>query len=425
MSDYLDWQNNISSDYKIVPLLYVADYRISPVDKIAKDDEDQVRLCNYTDVYKNIYITSNIEFMEGSASENEIERFLIKDGDVLITKDSESWNDIGIPAIVKGDFEHTTVCGYHLALMRPNRKLIAPKYLFYCFESKQHRLQLEIEATGVTRFGIPKNAIAKYKIPLPSSTIQYKIVGYLDREVAKIDKLIEKKIQLLAVLEEKKKAIINQAVTKGLDPNVSSKDSGIAWLGEIPEHWDLVKLKYLVSKIDESNDRDVTLKIAVENIEGFSGKLVDLENFNYQGNTSKFGVNDIIFNKLRPYLGKVYLADQKGGVFGELLVLRPMSKLLSKFLFYLMISTKFIDLVNSSTTGAKMPRASWEDFIKNICIPVMPVKEQLEIAECLDIALSEISILSTKLKESIRLLNEKRGSIISAAVNGELNLSLS
>lgn len=130
MSDYLDWQNKISSDFRVVPLLYVADYRISPVNKIIEDGEEPVKLCNYTDVYKNSYITSNITFIEGSASENEIGRFQIEDGDVLITKDSEAWNDIGIPAIVMGYFEHTTICGYHLALIRANKNLLRRSICF-------------------------------------------------------------------------------------------------------------------------------------------------------------------------------------------------------------------------------------------------------------------------------------------------------
>ncbi|QYS88811.1 restriction endonuclease subunit S [Flavobacterium davisii] len=422
MSNYLDWQNKISSDRKIVPLFYIADFSISPVDKIIKEEEEKVSLCNYTDVYKNKYITSDLEFMEGSASENEINRFQIQDGDILITKDSESWDDIGIPAMVVGNFENTTVCGYHLALMRPKKNLVNPKFVFYCFESKTHRTQLEIEATGVTRFGIPKDAIGKYKIPLPSLEQQNKIVNYLDREIAKIDALIEKKTKLIALLEEKKKAVINQAVTKGLDTTVAMKDSGIEWLGEIPEHWEVVKLKYLVNKIDELNYADVEHKIAVENIIGFSGKLTNLESFNYEGITTKFKKNDIIFNKLRPYLGKVYLAKEEGGVYGELLVLRPNEKLVSKFLFYVMISTNFIDLVNSSTTGAKMPRASWEDFIKHIDIPLISIDEQQNITDFLEIMLTKNEELSNRLLSSIELLKEKRTTIISAAINGKINL---
>src|SRR5690554_6162098 len=98
MESYLDWINRVSSDTEIVPLYFVADFRISPIDKIKYEHETPVKLCNYVDVYKNTYISSDIDFMEGTASENEIEKFTIKDGDIMITKDSESSDDIGIPA---------------------------------------------------------------------------------------------------------------------------------------------------------------------------------------------------------------------------------------------------------------------------------------------------------------------------------------
>ena len=422
MESYLDWIKKVSADTDIVPLYYVADFRISPIDKIKYDDEVPVKLCNYVDVYKNAYITSDIEFMEGTATENEIERFTIKDGDVIITKDSESSDDIGIPAIVKGDFKELTVCGYHLALISPKKGKIIPKFLYYCFESKQHRLQIEIESTGVTRVGIPKDVISHYKIPLKSLAQQNKIVGYLDQEVAIIDALMEKKIRLVELLEEKKKATISQAVTKGLDPNAEMKPSGIEWLGDIPEHWEVIRLKHVVNKIDDYSENVSELKLAVENIESFTGRLINIENTDYDSSLNKFKKGDVIFNKLRPYLGKVYYAEQDGGVYGELLVLRGNPSIYSKFLFYLLISHKFIELVDSSSTGTKMPRANWEDFIKNINIPQIPYSEQQLIANELDRKVYKIEQLKNKLYNSIHLLKEKRTAIISAAINGELNL---
>lgn len=218
---------------------------------------------------------------------------------------------------------------------------------------------------------------------------------------------------------------MNQTSTKGLDANIPMKDSGIEWLGKIPKHWEVLKLKYLVSKIDELNDLDVELKIAVENIEGFNGKLIDLESFNYEGDTNKFKINDIIFNKLRPYLGKVYIAEQEGGVYGELLVLRPIEKIVPKFLFYIMISTKFINLVNSSTTGAKMPRASWEDFIKNISIPVIPQNEQNKIVDYLDKEVAKIDALIEKKTKLIAILEEKKKAVINQAVTKGLDVNVS
>lgn len=438
MSNYLNWQNKISTDHKIVPLLFVADYRISPVDKIVKDDEELVKLCNYTDVYKNTYINSDIEFMEGSASENEIERFLIKDGDILITKDSESWNDIGIPAIVKGDFEHTTVCGYHLALMRPYKKLVIPKYLFYCFESKQHRLQLEIEATGVTRFGIPKNAITKYKIPLPSLTQQNKIVDYLDNEVAKIDALIEKKTQLITILEEKKKAVINQVVTKGLDPNVLMKDSGIEWLDEIPEHWEVVKLKYLSKGIETGstpNGYDIPLNDD-ENVynwftpgdfeEDYNKVYESKRKLSYEvvenTGTRLYDPNSVMFVGIGATLGKVAVTDSKFYTNQQLNIIELKDNV-NKFFIAFSLSA-FINVSKIIANSATLPILN-QQKLGDIQIPIPKLEEQNLLVEYLEKICDNHSNVVSKILNSIELLKEKRTSIISAAVNGELNTSLS
>lgn len=294
------------------------------------------------------------------------------------------------------------------------------KYYYYFFKIQKDNLNLL--GRGSTFLELNADEMKGYHAPYPTLSQQNRIVDYLDKEITKIDSLIEKKSELIELLDEKKKAVINLTITKGLDPNVPLKKSGIEWLGEVPENWDLVKLKYLVTKIDELNDYEADFKIAVENIKGFSGKLINLEKLDYEGNTSKFKINDIIFNKLRPYLGKVYLAKEEGGIYGELLILRPNEKLIPKFLFYIMISTKFIDLVNSSSTGTKMPRASWEDFIKYIYIPVIPIGEQHIIVEYLDKTLDENDELSIKLQNSIDLLKEKRSAIISAAINGKIDL---
>ena len=111
------------------------------------------------------------------------------------------------------------------------------------------------------------------------------------------------------------------------------------WFGNNPNNWKLLKLKYIASKIDEVFNGESNLKIAVENIEGYTGQLINLDDFNYESELSKFLRNDILFNKLRPYLGKVYIADSIGGAFGELLVLRVFNQeILPRFLFFIMIN---------------------------------------------------------------------------------------
>lgn len=194
------------------------------------------------------------------------------------------------------------------------------------------------------------------------------------------------------------------------------KPSGIDWIGDIPEHWKLKKLKYLIELVDKTIS-DTSLLIAVENIESKTGKLVNLDgDKTFQGVINEFQKGDVLFNKLRPCLAKVYYAEQNGGYVGELLNFRSGGELHGKFLYYRVSSANFIDVVDSSTTGTKMPRASWEDFISHLLVAFPPLPEQTAIADYLDDKTAQIdSLISNKLR-LIELLKEERTAIINQAV---------
>jgi restriction endonuclease S subunit len=251
---------------------------------------------------------------------------------------------------------------------------------------------------------------------------QQQIAKYLDEKIAEIDTIIQVKADFLTRLSEKSQALITAAVTHGLNPNIKLKDSEIDWLGEVPEHWEVKKLKYAVNKIDELVDES-NFVIAVENIESKTGKLVDLDKENnYQGALFGFEVNDVIFNKLRPYLAKVYMAEKNGACIGELLILRAKQQLYPRFLFYRLLSSDFISEVDSSTIGAKMPRANWDDFIKDLKIAIPPYQEQVYIVEKLDKELKKIVVLIDLTQQSICLLKEHRTALISASITGQLEI---
>ena len=238
--------------WRRVPLKTTCDFAVSNVDKHSFDDELPVRLCNYTDVYKNDRVSPDMDLMAATATSQEIARFHLEVGDVVITKDSESWNDIAIPAYVEGTAEDF-VCGYHLALIRPRKDVLDGRFLFRCMQSRPVALQLELEATGVTRYGLPKDAIGLAVLPLPPLPTQLRIANYLDRETARIDGLIAEKERMLALLEEKRTTLISRVVTRGLDPNAPLKPSGQEWLDEIPAHWGVLRLKFAISGIDQGS----------------------------------------------------------------------------------------------------------------------------------------------------------------------------
>ena len=205
------WLGEVPTYWEVVRLRNTSEMRVSNVDKHAKDDEQPVRLCNYVDVYKNDRIRSGMAFMRATATTDEIERFRLQSGDVLITKDSEAWNDIGVPALVE-DTQDDTVSGYHLALLRPFPERVDGGYLFRALQSPAVAYQFHVEANGVTRYGLSHSAIRSVWLPLPPLSEQAAIVRFLDHADRRIRRYIRAQQQLIALLEEQKQAIIHQAV---------------------------------------------------------------------------------------------------------------------------------------------------------------------------------------------------------------------
>jgi type I restriction enzyme S subunit len=198
------------------------------------------------------------------------------------------------------------------------------------------------------------------------------------------------------------------------------KDTGIDWLGEVPKHWSLKKLKYAAGLIkDEATERHSNFQVALENIESWTGKHIETDS-DYSGSGDAFESGDVLFNKLRPYLAKVYHAEKPGSPVGELLVLRPATEVSSRFLFYRLVSAEFIDVVDGSTYGAKMPRASW-DFIGNLRIPLPSLDEQRALADYLDRKTQQIDALVAKKERLIELLEERRTAVINRAVTKGLD----
>lgn len=200
------------------------------------------------------------------------------------------------------------------------------------------------------------------------------------------------------------------------------KDSGVEWLGEIPEHWHQKRLKFSVdlvnNKIDAENSN--LPYMGLEHIESWTGKRITDDNALSEGVASHFRPDDVLFGKLRPYLAKVYLSEIEGLASTEALVLRSKEDIFSKFLKYYVLSRDFINIVDSSTFGAKMPRASW-DFIGNLFLTIPPLPEQQTIANFLDYKTKQIDALITKKETLLEKLDEKRTAIISHAVTKGLD----
>ena len=224
----------------------LADVRVSNVDKKSYAAERPIRLCNYMDVYANDYLTSAlIDFMPATASPSEIERFALHAGDVVITKDSETPDDIGVPAVMVEDIDGL-VCGYHLALIRPKAS-VHPTFLAKQLASAHTIRYFAAHATGSTRFGLAIGTIEKLDVPNPPIAEQSKIAEVLST----VDRAIKQSETLIAKQQRIKTGLMQDLLTRGIDEygNLRSekthkfKDSP---LGRIPVEWDARPLSEVV-----------------------------------------------------------------------------------------------------------------------------------------------------------------------------------
>jgi type I restriction enzyme, S subunit len=172
------------------PLRYLAEVRVSNVDKKTADGERSVQLCNYTDVYYQSSITGGLAFMAASATSEQVQKFSLRTGDSIITKDSETAADIAVPAFVREDLPNV-LCGYHLALIRPRTDLVNPAYLSWALQSDFMREQFSVRASGVTRYGLTYEAIQGTQVPVATSPGgQQRIADFLDDQVTRIGEAI-------------------------------------------------------------------------------------------------------------------------------------------------------------------------------------------------------------------------------------------
>lgn len=197
------------------------------------------------------------------------------------------------------------------------------------------------------------------------------------------------------------------------------KDSGIQWWEEIPTHWDLKKAKHMFSLVTENVSDSSLPKIALENIESWTGKYIETDS-DFMGEGVEFKKDDILFGKLRPYLAKVYKAEFTGQAVGDIYVFRGNEEQAPEYLKYLLLSYPFISVVDGSTYGAKMPRANW-DFISHLVLPCPPKIEQKNIATYLDHKVGQIDVAIAEKGQMLEDLKNYRSAIISEAVTKGLD----
>lgn len=453
----VEWIGEIPEGWEVKKLKFVSLTKFSNVDKHSKEGEWEVNLCNYVDVYYNDTITMDLEFMAATATLSEIEKFSLNSGDVIITKDSESWDDIAIPAYVKDQYKNL-LCGYHLAIVKETKK-INGKYLFWSFLSKLVNQQFQVKATGVTRYGLGKSALDSALFFIPSIEEQQQIANFLDKKTAQIDELIDKKEKMLKLLKEKRSAIINQAVTCGIDehgnlrkkpkslPASGWKSSGIdgstslttGWIGAIPEGWKSQRLKFISSVISKGTTpstigRELLINgpvrfIKAENIQG--GEIKESPEFFIDEETNKYlkrselQEGDILFVIAGATIGKVGILENKflpANTNQAVSFIRLSRGIKNSYVLYWLQSVYVKQITWLDAVQSAQPNLSMES-LGNFSMPCPNNKADCsKIVRWLDQKTEEIDNLIEKTTTAIKKLHEYRFAIITAAVTGKIDV---
>lgn len=437
-SSGVEWLGDVPEHWDVKRLKTSARCWVSNVDKVPADDELPVRLCNYTDVYYNDHITADLEFMETTATADEIDRFGLKENDVIITKDSEDWKDIAVPALVS-ETAPDLVCGYHLAIIRSRAKVLFGNYLFRAFQSCAINQQFQVAASGVTRYGLPKAAIGGAWIPFPDRVEQQAIALFLGRATGGMDRLVTKKQELIERLKEKRTALISRTVTRGLPPvaaraaglleNPPLNPSGLDWLGDIPSHWEVRKFSREVLIAEGQVDPEVEpyasmLLIGPEHVESATGRLLHRATAADQAAESgKYFSRrgDVIYSKIRPALRKLVIAPEDCLCSADMYPLRARKRLDNRFIFWLFLSKQFFGWSVLESDRVAMPKIN-RDTLNELRMPVPPLPEQAAIASFLKVETARLDAMVERVEEAIERLQEYRTALITAAVTGKIDV---
>jgi type I restriction enzyme S subunit len=391
-----------------VPLRHIAEVFFSNVDKKSVDGEVPVRLCNYTDVYYNDRVVAEMPFMEATATADQIARFSLRAGDVLLTKDSETADDIGISAYVAEDLPGV-LCGYHLALVRPRIEGVDGRYLHRVLTASATRGQFEIAATGVTRFGLRYDAVAGVRVRTPELPVQRAIADYLDAEVLAMDNLLANKRRLIELLQERIDSAIMQLV-------------GRSAVVEEGEQVPAAPIRRLLTKLDRPlgggtevitafRDGQVTAR-ALRRSEGFT------ESWTEGARVQGVSRGDVVIHGLDGFAGAIGTSEADGVCSPVYHVCSPIDGGDADFygrMLRLLATTGYLGNFATSTRERAVDFRNW-DLFGRIPIPAVEMAEQHRIGD----RIRRLAPIRGRVARSEVLINERKQAVVTAALTGQL-----
>lgn len=359
--------------------------------------------------------------MEAIGEKGELDLSLVRDkevvstgytlffeGDVVVAKITPCFEN-GKGAIIKGTLTGVGFGTTELYVLSPKPELDA-SLLYYLTVSPQFRLLGEAHMTGAAgQKRVPEDFIKNYPTPFLSLLEQRAIANFLDRQTTQLDKLIAAKERLLVLLAEKRRALITQAVTRGLKADVPMRDSGIEWLGEIPKHWNIFTLKRLANlKSGETITADSIEEEGIYPVYGGNGLRGYTSTFTHSGYY-------VLIGRQGALCGNINYAQEQFWASEHAVVVSPVKPLETKWLGELL---RVMNL-NQYSISAAQPGLSVE-IVSNLYLPVPPLDEQQTIVIYIETETQKLDALKAATERTINLLKERRSSLIAAAVTGQI-----
>jgi type I restriction enzyme, S subunit len=385
------------------------------------------------------YLITGMNFKNGVINWEEVyhiseERYAeapeiqLQKDDVLMTKDGT----IG-KLLYVDHLPNKASLNSHLLVLRPLNNEYIPRYIYYQLQSEHFKNHVEQVKTGTTFYGITQEGTGQFKVLLPPIPEQSQIAAFLDHKTKQINDLIDKKQKIIELLKEEHTAIINQAVTKGFDPNVFMKDSGVEWLGKIPEHWELRKIGRSFNIIGSGTTPTSGREEFYEN-GNIPWVLTGDLNDNYLSKTSKsltekafgehsalkkFPVGSLVIAMYGATIGRLSILRIEATTNQACCVLAESTFFSIRFLFYWFLSNR--SNIISLSYGGGQPNIS-QEIIRNIKVPCPSLKEQSEIVRYLDHKCNSIDISISHIKKEIQLISDYKTSLINEAVTGKIDV---
>ncbi len=360
---------------------------------------------------------------------------LLKKGDIVFADTSEDIDGSGnFTQLVSNE---QVFAGYHTIIARPyNRE--CSRYYAYLLDSKELRTQIRHAVKGVKVFSITQAILRGVNIWLPPLEERTQIANFLDHETAKIDTLIEKQQQLIKLLKEKRQAVISHAVTKGLNPQAAMKDSGVEWLGEVPEHWGLWKFGHFAPIItcgvaSTPTYVDETEGMPFLSAQNIKNNKLSLHKYNYIPHTlhkqltknRKPQRGDILVTRVGAGIGAACIVDvdMEFSIYVSLTHIRVNPEIANnKFIMYF-FGSDYCEFLNhdGTVTGGGVGNLNVQNVVR-YKVPLPPLDEQEQIVDMIEKANSIIDKLISTAERAIELAKERRIALISAAVTGKIDV---